>query len=336
MAKAAKNKLSKTNKISDEIPSTDNLFSALAPKSKKPASIELPRVVKIYPLMAVRANAAKKGGAFRLWVIARAIVSKGSGAILADVLKKTVINAGIDRATFQRWLKEALCMNVLEQKTKASGNKIIIIRCPEKAANAFGCVHVGTRPCYFETQVLLKGDWRKKAWEAFLYQNFNKKTVSRKVLAEITGINRFEQIRLEKDNACIHNLINIAETNISPSQLTGQREFGRPTAFIFKGKVAYRLPDTRIIDSQIKPAPRGRTKSINQALNELTRISLPTEVELSNPDRSCNDLFFSDPKKLDHAFRKFGLLDIQINELFLLIPKEYKHGKSRHWTLVSK
>jgi len=313
-----------------------SLSSGLDDCQQVSKSPKLPDSVKYYPMMGLRAIANHKGGAWRLWVLARALDIPGSGYISERVFRSSCSQAGIASKTYRRWLQQAIHIGILSKKKRQSGETVLQIINAGDAAFRLGCVHVDPKPALIPTETLINGSWRNLVWEAFIENNFNDRTISREALRKISGISRKEQVRLEKGTK-VKNFINVVCTDKPADHLAGMRENSRATAFAHQGKVVYRLPDRRSVDGELNSCRQGRTRTINRKLNYLSSELSPAETALRYPENcSSMRLFFTNYKKMERALRNYGRHDRQVNEVYLLKTASHDGCTAQIWEAYGK
>ena len=271
---------------------------------------QLPTEMKIHPVMGVRAFQQKMGGAYRAWVTARTLDRNGSGAVDTHILKSELLAAGVNQTTCSRWLSQAVSAGIMRLEVHKSGKTAFVLKGVSKVAKMLDCERID-RPILLDTQALFNEGWRSLIWEAYIAANHNGKIISREKLEEITGVNRREQVRLEKGTG-VTTTANLIETGLSSDNMTGMKEFQGKAAFEYQGKIIVRLPDTRHVKSEIKTAHRGRTKKINRTL------SSGSSIHASGLKRGKLRLFFTDSKSLERAFRRYCKAGWKVEELFLL------------------
>jgi hypothetical protein len=329
---------------------------------------KLPASVKVYPSMALRAMKSHQTSAYLLWLFARSIDVKGSGGVYEIELKRACLASGVHPKSYQRALKQAISAGYFITRPRKNGDVEIRYHNEAIVYIILGCEHVDNRACYLPTDRFIKGNWRSLVWEAFIRINFQNRIVSRATLYELTGINRFEQVRLEKGTS-IYNQMNVAQTNLGVSHLDGVREFQHPSAFVYAGKVCVRLPDTRSTEAEFKFGSRTRAKIIRQAIKDnagesnnqsisramrtgkrwrkkqhifskeinpmdAKQIGVPCvsgcigKERMDYQRRLRIKMFFSNEKTANHAFKRYSLMDLSIKELFYPLKAENPINKS--------
>jgi hypothetical protein len=275
-----------------------------------------PKTITASPLILVRAMATHCGGVVRLVLFARAMDTAGSGAVNLDALKKAILSAGVTRQTYHDWKAGAVKHGLIEIKTRNSGEVVAVMIGEDRIAISLGVEHIDDR-VEFDTVEILTGAWRTRAWEAHIATTYNGHMISRTKLAELTGIKRHEQIRLERRSS-VRNHVNLVETNDSSDFVDGYRDAGR-AAFEHHGKTMYRLPDTRtVVDGAVKMARRGRKRKINRELN--SRGSLLHGAGLSNRVSKPRRIFYADHRSAHRALRAYGRADSDVSSVFVRVP----------------
>jgi len=230
--------------------------------------------VKIYPdlIIAGIKDHNKNGGAVKLWTLARHFNQPGGcGYIPAKALRHYLINdLGVKRGVYDVWLSRALAIGLLERKDKDKNIKIVGLA---RAAAILKVDHI-RRPEYIYIGKLIKKHWLAWIWAAWLESmRLLDRPISRAALRDISGIPERSQVDYER-LARVINHANYAKHEGAESKeaIFNLLMQGRPV-FDNNGQTIERLPNSRDFeDSDIAPAPEGRTRRANSQLKDLLNI----------------------------------------------------------------
>jgi len=310
---------------------------------------ELSSTVKVWPLMGISAWRNQHGGAYRLWILAKAIDQEGSGAVTDAELRGAARSLGVHKRSFRRWLAHAGELGLLETLQRRSG-KAYRISSHEKGAQALGCSYAGPR----YVMVPLKRLFNNKRWKGVLfaaaktytsrqkvYETLDKETqqatkavktvwspISREALQKMTGISRSAQWRLEKKSGTRIRKC-YATPDIDGSMLDGVRDFWKPHAFPnpHTGKVAWRMPNIHQVPSNYASRGKyGRSKKINRALvrGNGSAGSLKSDVAQSD---DIYRVFYDDHKAAEKALKDWEREET--GELYAKVPRWKSKYKPR-------
>lgn len=275
-----------------------------------------PTTVKIRPTLVLCAKKLKLSGGYRLWLLARNLDANGQGSVVRQEVFEYAKYLGLSRKQFYRWLKQAIEAGFVEEKKrKSSGLEVIVLRSEAKVAIKVGLGRVDKYLTVVDARTLVKPKWMHVVWQHYITLNYNGKMISRSTLAAITGVERHQQSRYERD-AGLEKTKNYVKTEKDGNLAPGMREHGLTSAFSHQGYLYYRIPDTRFGIDVIK-AGRGSSTKINKILKQ--RQSTASEnkgVAGSNVDEVYR-LFFVDSKRLNNYLRALGSRDLYIPVVFL-------------------
>jgi len=250
--------------------------------------------VRVYPDLVFGAEQnGVSASAFRVWLLAKDFC-KGGATVPVRLFKDHLEGLGEKKATYNRWIREALDLGLLKGE---GGNKrpayYRIVSWVDGARLA-GVSRLGC-PIEMPVKKLLTSSWKSELWAGRLLQVRDRTTVtpriykdqngetrlekklkrakpiSRRTLEKITGVKRRTQQNREKrakvqqkENVLIH------EGKRGGFQPYGSIE-GRPELMVNSGGVPFeQLPNSRVIPGHIKRTnSRSRTRKINSGLKAL-------------------------------------------------------------------
>jgi hypothetical protein len=272
----------------------------------QPLKLELPHDAVIWPSMGVSSWITKRGGEYRLYVLARSLDPNGSGHIESDVLKAAAMQLHVKPRTFAAWMSGAVSCGVFEKLHDG------ILRIPSQAKllRVLGGREIDKSKVIIPLRSLFKNGWRSRVWAAYLKANHNGKNISQKKLEDITGI----PVRTQKSlGRYISSKRQIGITDRTADSVPGMNEYTtRGKAFVFVDPqrknarvAAIHLPSVKTVsDRNARIAPAGRRTAI---LADLQRHGLACTTWLLSfqqaDNRTVNRLFYSTPKQQKTAIR---------------------------------
>lgn len=284
-----------------------------------------PERVKTWPVLGCRAISAKRGGAWRIWVWAKAIDTAGSGKVARKDLLAYTRFLGVHERNRRRWLADALAIGLLREHRKTKNYYLVSLA---RAARILGASTVG-KPVTISASALARTGWRSLVFLAY-EATLRERPVSQRVKHQITGISPRNQryLRVGRPGKSIHNYCDRGKASNAFAE--GAREVLGLAFFVTKGgRLIQRLPDSRRIPAELAtPANRGRTRKAQKQLNFL----LKAEQE----PQKFFQLFYYDPKQAKLAKRrieKAGMPPGELEEIFEYLPGHAKAPGSgaRFW-----
>jgi hypothetical protein len=266
----------------------------------QPRKIDLPKDAVIWPTMGVSSWITKRGGAFRLYVLARSLDPRGAGHIDAETLRAAAVQLGVKPRTFAYWLADALKCEIFEKKR----GQVLRIHSQGKVLRILGGRQVDHRKVIIPLKSLFKNGWRARVWATYIQANHNGNPISQKKLEELTGI----PVRTQKSlNRYVSSRRQIGITNWPADHVTGMNEYSaRGKAFVFidpqrknSRVAAIHLPSVKTVSNKdARIANVGRRSAI---LAHLQRHGLACTIgQLSTfqqaDNRTVKRLFYSTPK----------------------------------------
>jgi hypothetical protein len=286
------------------------------------------QTIETWPVLGLAAAANRGGGAWRLWTLARSLDKTGRGAILRVDLERAMRDAGKPAGTFRRWLADAKTFGVMTETMRADGHMILYLAGAIRAAQAFGCPHVGTRKAQVPVMSLLTRKWRSHVWAGYI-ATLKERPVSRATMRKLTGIPERSQQAFER-TAGVLPTANWAhdEVRATGNHLAGVREFERPAAFLWFDHqkqmpvLVWRLPDNRHSPAEYSSAAKGRSRKINKGLR------YPSSSVGRGNDKAIR-IFHETQEAAKAAIKKAARLDLPpweddaINEVYFEKPGGY-------------
>lgn len=232
---------------------------------------DLPRNVKIWPLVGLAAVKSNHGGGWRAWSMARALDARGSGWVEKQELWRFFTHLKIGERKRRRWLSDALELRIM---TENRGRYYLVNlgRCAIALNSDVG------KPAEIAADALTREGWRSVVWAAYLVILKNR-PVSQVKAAELTGVSERTQRNYQswgkaykryKSGVSVSVRRNYAQTNLHSDYLSGVRDHGRSSAFVgFRGLISYRLPDMRFVAGDIaKLSQPGRSRKAQKTVNK--------------------------------------------------------------------
>jgi len=199
---------------------------------------------KLHGSLAVAAIAQHADSELRLWCLSRMIDGAGSGVVDDHVLRDAVGRyIGVSERQVSRLLVECKRRGWLALvKRHSDGRRVRYIASLERVARSLGVEDV-TRPALIPVSDLrkLKG-WRDACWAAF--RAVGPRMISRRKLADLSGIDARSQFNYERENERIEVQNNIAITSMPSMLLDGIVEFDERPAFRCGRSVAWVIPNS--------------------------------------------------------------------------------------------
>jgi hypothetical protein len=303
--------------------------------------------VKIWPEVGIAAWQNGAGGAFRLWVLAKAIDSKGSGVVTDTTLRGKAAELGVHDRTYRRWRSAATSLGLFEVLRRRSGETYRLASWGN-GCKALGCSRVGSRYVIIQLSKLFKKGWKGAIYAACLtrrgspkkYIYHDKKDdhvkekiitvfspISREKIKDLTGIPATTQRRLERQ-AGINVWFAYANAGAAPDDpddirvaseehpvFIYKRRFRRSKKVIEIEDLAWQLPNVYKVPKRVAEAgQRGRSRKINAVLS--VGSSLPSR----GPELKHRRLYYSDRKAATEA-RAGHVADGISGETYALMPK---------------
>ena len=138
-----------------------------------------------------------------------------------------------------------------------------------------GCDHIG-KPAKISTSGLCGMGWRAHVWAGYL-ATLGNRPVSQAVKCLLTGVDPRTQRNYQ---AALPGTArkNYAKTHIKPGNVEGDREVNGRVLFSKYGQVFQRLPDQRIVPSEIaEPCKRGRSRKAQAFINSSSLLGRASE-----------------------------------------------------------
>jgi hypothetical protein len=191
---------------------------------------------------------------------------KAGGTIPQKELKRHLKTLGVHRATAHRWINAAIDLGLFLPVQNKRGIAYYRLVSWQTMAIIAHCEHLGT-PVNVDLKKFAGRSWVAYTWAAYLKRNEGR-PVSRFTLTDKTGVPERTQIYREHQ-AKVKQVENIGivgpldkldpELVINLSTIPGYFTLA-------SGDLYLRLPNSRIVSDDIKPACKGRTKKVNSIL----------------------------------------------------------------------
>lgn len=253
----------------------------------------------LLPSIGFWADKNKHGGAWRLWEVARYLDPEGTGLIEPERLRTFVMDQGVSKSSFKRWLKDAYQIGLFEAWDIGRG-RILHIVSAEKVARLLGVQNIESCKASIEIRDLFGTGWKSRLWDGHR-ATCNYRPVSRATSRSITGRSPTTQWRDEK-KARIKIRANVViydqEANFEWMRYQ-ELEFGRKYLAVRDGgrlMLAKRLPNI-YYPNKARACKRGRTRKVASAIGN-TSSFLASSLSLSI--RRCE----SENRRLYHDSQK--------------------------------
>ena len=272
---------------------------------------EYPQDVSFYTYMGIDAARARSGvgGAWRLYILAKALDQDGVGRVALADLRGFALHLGLNPRTYQRWINQAERRGVLSYFQKESGEWWVNLQSPAKLCHAMGWDAIGKK-MQIDPALLIVPGWKANIW-ASVSAGMNGRQISRERLQKVYNV--AARTQTHRDNqADVNRQANYADTGIIANAADVKAwEQNRPEwKGLFRasnGRLYRRLPDTRATNKVILIGTgRGR-----KALSELRHLQDITacykrDQALANgiEDSEYIRLFNRNPKQLKTSKRK--------------------------------
>lgn len=262
---------------------TGDLFTPPQPEpTQQPSPAQQPDPypdrVKVWSLVGFAAINNKLGGAWRLWMLARALDQSGSGVVAESDLRDYCKHLGVSERLQRYWLAAAIRSGILAERVyKRSGDRVFILASLGRGAAAIGAQYIG-RPAEVSSRALVKSGWKRHLWAAYL-ATLNGRPVSQQKKFELTGIEprvqRLWQRPDKRGDNLSYPVYRYSDSEIEPdpvkveamSELTGRHYL------IADGETRQRLPDGRIVHPEAsRSLLRGRSRKAQKLLNDLSSL----------------------------------------------------------------
>lgn len=221
---------------------------------------QLGGTAKIWPFMGFAAIRGNHGGAWRAWVLAKALDTRGSGQLKRAALVAYLRFLGLDPRSVRRWIREAIQLGLFTEKYEVLSMVGLV-----KAAQLLGVSEIGN-PVIISAKALTRKGWRGHVWAAYLAMN--PYPISQATKELITGVNPRTQRNWQQDP-------NLGSARSNWVKRTEHIDYlpdlviyhGRACFVTRKGEMIQRLPDSRNVPMFVAmPAPKGRTSKAQERL----------------------------------------------------------------------
>lgn len=276
-----------------------------------------PTHVNLWPILAFRAYQHGYSHGFRLWTLARAMDTDGSGKVRSVDLREAAGDMGLSTRDYNRYLRGAKKGGMLTS-IQSHSKTYYLVAGVVKVANRMECYYIGARRASLPLKDLFKRDWLSLVWAGWI-ATLKGKPMSRDKMHALTGVSQRIQRVYEQEREIIATPHYAHDETKDPKKIAMLQAFpidqgGRPSAFVYQEKasgkniVVWRLPDSRL--SSLAETGKGRTRKINKTIQHfqvrrssflLQRVNVTPSSEVPvYPVR----LFHPLAKKVDGAIRK--------------------------------
>ena len=282
---------------------------------------EYPERVTFYVGMGVRAaqRGAVFGGAWRLYILSKALDKTGYGRIPLSDLRKYSSAAGVSNRSFHRWLKIAVDAGMMDKFNRQSGEIWLYLPGPAKVAKIMGCSRIG-RKVEIAARLLVGSGWKAYVWDGAQAAGADGIQMSRKQLAKTYGVSvRTQRYRTSfAGTECQANYANLG-IKTSDDHLQGWADNTHHKGLFVAGNgyLYARKPDTRS-SRFVLDVGKGRSRKAQAKLRQDQEYSLNMQrVQVNDFEAEFIRLFCNTPKQLEASEKKAERQDIQtVTELY--------------------
>lgn len=228
--------------------------------------------VRIRSNLGIAALHHRVAGGWRLWCVARMLDERGAGYIDYSTLYTYLVeNVGVARQNFHRWLKEATQFGFFKRAIRRGADTRFLLCGESHVAVLLGTGRVDARYLVVEdVHQLFRRGWRNLLWSGYFANHLQGRIVSRKTIAEISGIERHRQRRWERDLG-VQRVTNFWDSGMSGEAVSQALDENLPS-FACNGKMFVRLPDMRRV-SNLPTGPHGRARKNNRKIKMIMASS---------------------------------------------------------------
>lgn len=259
------------------------------------ASARFPECVKFNPLVGLKSfRMSEAGGAWRLFVLAKNLVTTGNDYIEREALREYAASLGILEKTFKRWVTAARNFDLVRDVQRKGGEWMLILTSNDKAASIMGSESKG-KAVTMSARLFVGKQWRAYVFAGF-EATFNGRLISRKKQAELSGIPESTQRKFDKE-AGVKRQKNYAVSNIHANGYSAVLEFGN-RASLYKYwdktthqlKLGWRLPDSRRFDGAMTNGSKNSLRALS-LFNRTDEQYKRTVKKLSKSDSSIREVY---------------------------------------------
>ena len=253
---------------------------------------------KVWPLVILTAIQNKRGGAARLWFMAKSLDKDGSGKVSQAALFAHLAMMKVGGRKRRRWLRDALDLGLFREVIYRNGEIVYRLASWGRGAAMLGCSQIGSPASVTARSLVLPG-WRSLVWAAYL-ATLEGQIISQETKYRLTGVDprtqRNYQAALE-----VKRIQNYSNTDLSdPGDFPGKHLFINPKT----KKVVQRLPDILIIPSETaRSLPKGRSRKAQGELNS-RMLGENLSYSAAGPNDSVMRLFHETKKGAEGAIRR--------------------------------
>jgi len=225
------------------------------------------------------------GNGARLYFLAKDWDLSKRGCLLEDLFRSYIVDdLGISDWNYRRWLNSAVELGLISKVTTSRDKRLLILTAYSEACRLLEIDRL--KPMQAITiKDLIGKNWQSKLWACFL-ANYQGNPISRETLFDLSGVKQSTQRNLEKRNSKIRNHHNYAkDTSLTKDQLSGYREFVNKSAFLHRGQITFRLPDTKEIKGAITKKYNSTLKHINKQIRSSRFVAGQTARIYCKDDR---------------------------------------------------
>lgn len=204
-------------------------------------------------------RASKIGGAFRAWVLGKALDAPGLGMVKRDELQAFALSLGMNLRTWQRWVNEARDNDLLIDIQKGE-DWYFILPNPGRVALAMGLENIGNRKAIIDLSLLVSKGWKARVFSAWE----DGKQIAREQIQKTVNVSVSTQ-RYRDDQAGTERQRNYAKSRMTADKLPGLKEHSNHKGlFVMRcGVIGFRVPDTRH-STVTERGTKGRARKINR------------------------------------------------------------------------
>jgi hypothetical protein len=244
----------------------------------------------------------KRGGAARLWFIAKSLDQEGSSVVSQKALFEHLAELGVGGRKRRRWLRSALDLRLLREVVHRDGEKVYRLASWGRGAGMLGCSRIGS-PAEIPEKTLVTPGWRAQVWAGYL-ATLEGQIVSQETKYKITGVAPKTQ-RNYQAALPVKRMQNYSNTDLSaPGDIQEKHLFINPKT----QKVVQKLPDIVTVPSRVaRSLPKGRSRKAQGELNS-RMLGDNLSYSAAGANDSVVKLFHESRKGAEGALKKLDAL----------------------------
>ena len=232
---------------------------------------QFPKTITTYPILGIEAarRSSGIGGAWRVWVLAKALDVIGLGMVRRDDLRAFAVFLGVNVRTWQRWTNEARAAGFIMDIQKGA-EWWLLLPSAARVAMAMGLANVGTRKVTIPAGAVIGQGWKARIFTAWEHgKHISREKIQKEINIPVsTQRYRDSQVGVKRER-------NYSKSNLRGDSFAGVREYTKHKAPFISGNgfIYWRLPDRRFT-KHAQPARKGRARKVNQTIRNANQKGL--------------------------------------------------------------